>query len=57
VYNTHVDALQQQLTRRPKPFPTLIMDPDVRDIDAFRAEHFALRGYDPHPAVKMPMAV
>lgn len=57
VYSNHVEPLKVQLERQPKPFPTLTIDPSVRDIDGFRMEHFRIDGYDPHQAVKMEMAV
>lgn len=56
VYLNHVEALQEQLVREPRPFPKLRIDPTVTDIDGFRNEHFALEGYDPCPAIKMKMA-
>lgn len=45
------------LCREPRAFPTLRIDPTVKDIGAFRFEHFAVEGYDPHAAIKMEMAV
>ena len=58
VYKSHVEALTMQVSRTPRPFPTLHIDPTVVDIDAFRMEHFTLTGYEPHgPLPAMPMAV
>ncbi len=57
IYTTHVDALKEQLTRSPRPFPTLVIDPTVSDIDAFTMDHFKLHAYDPHAPLGMPMAV
>ena len=58
VYKTHEDALRIQVERPPRPFPRLRIDDGIgQDIDAVRAEHITLLGYDPHPAIKMPMAV
>ena len=58
VYKTHEDALRIQVERPPRPFPRLRIDDGIgQDIDAVRAEHITLFGYDPHPAIKMPMAV
>ena len=57
VYLNHVEALQEQLARKPRPFPKLRVDPAVTDIDGFRYEHFTLEGYDPWPPIKMKMAV
>jgi dihydrofolate reductase/thymidylate synthase len=57
VYRNHVGPLLEQLERTPRPFPKLYIDPSVKDIDAFRFEHFRIEGYDPHPPIKMEMAV
>mmetsp|Transcript_27210 Transcript_27210/g.63362 ORF Transcript_27210/g.63362 Transcript_27210/m.63362 type:complete len:519 (+) Transcript_27210:110-1666(+) len=57
VYSNHVDPLKQQLERSPRPFPILKMNQDVKDIDGFKAEDFQLIGYNPHPTIKMDMAV
>jgi thymidylate synthase len=57
VYLNHIDAVREQLTREPRPFPTLKIIGDVKDIDSFRMENFELSGYDPHPPLQMEMAV
>ena len=58
VYKTHVEPLlAEQVGREPRPFPKLLIDPSVKEIDDFRFEHFTVEGYDPWPAVKMEMAV
>ncbi len=58
VYLSHVEALQEQLERPVlAPFPTVVLDKDVADIDAFTSASIDLRGYAPQGAVKMPMAV
>jgi len=57
VYSNHVEPLQEQLARTPRPFPTLAIDPAVTDIEAIRFEHLTVTGYDPWPAIKMDMAV
>ena len=57
VYSNHVEPLMEQLGREPRPFPTLTIDPSVKEIDGFRFEHFTISGYDPHPPIKMDMAV
>jgi dihydrofolate reductase/thymidylate synthase len=57
VYANHVEPLKEQLARAPRPFPTLRIDAAVTDIDALRFEHLTLEGYDPHPPIKMDMAV
>lgn len=57
VYLNHIDALKKQLEREPRPFPTLKIVGDVQDIDSFKFENFELTGYNPHPTIKMKMAV
>jgi len=57
VYVNHVEPLQGQIDRTPRAFPSLNINPDVTDIDAFKFEDFELVGYDPMPPIKMKMAV
>lgn len=57
VYLNHIDALKIQLQREPRPFPTLRINNDTDDIEGFKYSDFEVIGYDPHPAVKMEMAV
>lgn len=57
VYTNHSDALQEQLQRTPRPFPTLKIDPRIQTIDGFEWEHLTLENYDPYPALSMPLAV
>lgn len=57
VYLDHIQPLREQLTRTPRPFPRLHIDPTVDDIDDFGFQHLTLEGYAPHPPVKMKMAV
>mmetsp|Transcript_42246 Transcript_42246/g.90750 ORF Transcript_42246/g.90750 Transcript_42246/m.90750 type:complete len:506 (+) Transcript_42246:188-1705(+) len=57
VYSNHVEPLKTQLERTPRPFPILKMNPDVKDIDAFKAEDFEIVGYSPHKKIEMEMAV
>ena len=57
LYSNHFEQAQLQLTRDPRPLPLMRIDPSVKDIFAFRYEHFSLEGYDPHPAIKAPVAV
>lgn len=57
VYRNHVTQLQQQLTRMPRPFPTLRICREVSCIDDFCADDFELTGYSPHSKIQMEMAV
>jgi thymidylate synthase len=57
LYSNHVEQAKLQLSREPRPLPRMRIDPSVKDVFAFRFEHFTLEGYDPHPAIKAPVAV
>lgn len=57
LYLNHLEQAKEQLSRAPRPLPTMKLDPSVKSIDEFRFEHFTLEGYDPHPAIKAPVAV
>jgi len=57
LYLNHLDQAREQLSREPRSLPTMKIDPTVKDLLAFRYEHFTLEGYDPHPAIKAPVAV
>ena len=57
IYLNHLDQVRLQLSREPRPLPTMRINPEVRDLFAFRYEDFTLEGYDPHPAIKAPVAV
>ncbi len=57
LYSNHFDQARLQLSRAPRPLPTLWINPEVQDIFAFRFEDFRLDGYDPHPHIAAPVAV
>ncbi len=57
LYRNHVEQAQLQLTREPYPLPRLILNPDVRDLFAFRFEDVLLLDYKAHPSIKAPVAV
>ena len=57
LYDNHLDQARLQLTRTPRPLPTLRINPEVKDLFAFRFEDFSLENYDPHPHIKAAVAV
>ncbi|MFG1301818.1 thymidylate synthase [Xanthobacter sp. V3C-3] len=57
LYLNHLDQAREQLKRTPRPLPRLVLNPAVTDLFAFRYEDVSIHGYDPHPAIKAPVAV
>ncbi|CAO2617352.1 Thymidylate synthase, partial [Lemmus lemmus] len=57
IYLSHIEPLKIQLQREPRPFPKLKILQKVETIDDFKVEDFQIEGYNPHPAIKMEMAV
>ena len=57
LYLNHLAQADEQLQRTPRALPVMKLNPAVRDIDAFTFEDFTLEGYDPHPAIRAPIAV
>jgi thymidylate synthase len=57
IYSNHVEQVRRQLARVPKALPRLQLNPGVKDLFAFKYEDIAFVDYDPHPAIKAPVAV
>lgn len=57
LYSNHFEQAKLQLTRDPRPLPTMVINPDVKDLFAFKFEDFRLEGYDPHPRIKAEVSV
>jgi thymidylate synthase len=57
LYLNHLDQAREQLSREPRQLPRMNINPEIRDIFAFTYGDFSLEGYDPHPAIKAPIAV
>src|SRR3990172_7430360 len=57
LYDNHLEQARLQLSRTPRPLPTMRLDPTVKSLFDFRYEHFRLENYDPHPHIPAPVAV
>jgi len=57
LYSNHLDQTRLQLSRELRPLPTMSINPEVKDLFAFKFEDFALEGYEPHPHIPAPVAV
>jgi thymidylate synthase len=57
LYVNHLEQVQLQLTREPRPLPKMKINPDVKSIFDFKYEDFELVDYDPHPHIKGVVAV
>ncbi|MCD1259352.1 thymidylate synthase [Paenibacillus athensensis] len=57
IYTNHLEQIRIQLERTPRPLPELRLNPEVRSVFDFEVEDIGLTGYDPHPAIKAPVAV
>ncbi|MES2963339.1 MAG: thymidylate synthase [Bdellovibrionota bacterium] len=57
LYSNHLEQARLQLTREERALPTMSINPEVKDLFAFKYEDFQLLGYDPHPAIKAEIAV
>ena len=57
LYQNHLEQAREQLTRAARIAPQMRINPEVKDLFGFRYEDFQLEGYDPHPAIRAPIAV
>src|SRR3954466_13113605 len=57
LYSNHLEQARQQLAREPRKLPVMKLNPQVTNIFDFKYEDFTLEAYDPHPAIKAPVAV
>ena len=57
LYANHLDQANEQLAREPRPLPKLLLNPEVKDIFAFKASDIKFEGYNPHPSIKAAVSV
>jgi len=57
LYLNHIEQAQLQLAREPRPLPQMKLNPEIGSLFDFVYDDFMLEGYDPHPAIKAPVAV
>ncbi len=57
LYLNHLQQVDEQLSRQPRPLPQVRLNPQIQDIFAFTFEDIELTDYDPHPAIKAPVAI
>jgi thymidylate synthase len=57
LYSNHIEQAQKQLAREPRALPKLVLNPEVKNVFDFRFEDVSIVDYDPHPAIKAPVAV
>ncbi len=57
IYSNHFEQVNLQLTRQPRPLPTLSLNPEIKDIFSFRFEDMKIENYDPHPHIKGAVAI
>ncbi|OGE76691.1 MAG: thymidylate synthase [Candidatus Doudnabacteria bacterium RIFCSPHIGHO2_02_FULL_48_21] len=57
IYANHFEQVREQLSRSPRALPTMKLNPEIKSLFGFKHEDFTLENYDPHPAIKAPIAV
>lgn len=57
IYLNHIPQVMEQLSRNPRPSPTLELNPDVKNIDKFTTNDFIIKNYNSHPSIKAPISV
>lgn len=57
IYENHIEQVKEQLTRKPRPLPTIKLDPSVVSLDTFTPDKVILENYDPHPVLKGELTV
>lgn len=57
IYMNHLEQVDLQLSRSPRPYPTMVVNPTIKNIFDFKYEDFQLEGYNPYPGIKAPIAV
>lgn len=57
IYTNHLEQIKTQLKRKPKPFPSLKLHSEVKSVFDFEMDDIEIVGYEPHPAIKAPVAV
>jgi thymidylate synthase len=56
IYSNHFEQVKIQLSREPRPFPSLKLNPAIKNIDDFKFEDITIENYDPHPTIKAEIA-
>ncbi|MDO9439617.1 MAG: thymidylate synthase, partial [Beijerinckiaceae bacterium] len=57
LYSNHLSQTEELLSREPRALPRLRLEPSVTSLFDFRFDHIAIEGYDPHPAIRAPVAI